>query len=153
MSHRSVELVIGRLATDEEFRRRFEASRGAALDEVVTAGLPLTPVERRALVELDLAACKRFATCVSRRSAYGTTRPDLLSRPQGGDVMNGYDDRGTTLDPGLTALALRARARADETYAFVEWRGQPAWWQRAWAAANRPLWLPRGLRAAVDEAA
>jgi hypothetical protein len=30
--------------------------------------------------------------------------------------MNGYDDRGSTLDPGLTALALRARARRDERY-------------------------------------
>jgi hypothetical protein len=67
MSQRSVELVIGRLATDEEFRHRFEASREAALDEVIAAGLPLTPVERRALAELDLTACKRFATRLDPR--------------------------------------------------------------------------------------
>ncbi len=67
--------------------------------------------------------------------------------------MNGYDDRGTTLDPGLTALALRARARTDETYAFVARRGQLAWWQRAWAVANRPLGLTRTPRHAAGEAA
>jgi hypothetical protein len=67
--------------------------------------------------------------------------------------MNGYDNRGTTLDPGLTALALRARARTDETYAFVPRRGQPAWWQRAWAAANRPLSLLRSMRPEASQAA
>jgi hypothetical protein len=67
MSQRSVELVIGRLATDEEFRHRFEASRETALDEVIAAGLPLTPVERQALAELDLTACKRFATRLDPR--------------------------------------------------------------------------------------
>ena len=61
MSQKSVELAIGRLATDVEFRRRFEASREAALDELIAIGLPLTPVERRALLDLDLAACQRFA--------------------------------------------------------------------------------------------
>jgi hypothetical protein len=63
-------------------------------------------------------------------------------------IMNGYDDRGTTLDPGLTALALRARARPDETYAFVKGAMQPAWWRRAWAAANRPLSVPWSVRPA-----
>ena len=67
MSHRSVEIVIGRLATDEAFRGRFEVSREAALDELSAAGLPLTPVERRALFEIDLAACERFATCLDAR--------------------------------------------------------------------------------------
>jgi hypothetical protein len=67
MSQKSVEIVIGRLATDEEFRDRFEVSRDAALDEVIAAGLPLTPVERRALLEIDVAACERFATCLDAR--------------------------------------------------------------------------------------
>jgi len=61
MSQRSVEMVIGRLATDEEFRRRFEANRAGVLEEVVAAGLALTPVEQRALLDLDFSACKRFA--------------------------------------------------------------------------------------------
>lgn len=61
MSQRSVELAIGRLATDEAFRRRFEASREAALEELIAGGLRLTPVEHRALLDLDVGACKRFA--------------------------------------------------------------------------------------------
>jgi hypothetical protein len=67
MSQRSVELVIGRLATDEEFRCRFEAGREATLEALVAGGLPLTAVEFRALLDLDVAACKRFATRVDPR--------------------------------------------------------------------------------------
>lgn len=67
--------------------------------------------------------------------------------------MNGYDNRGTTLDPGLTALALRARVRADETYVFVKRRPRPAWWWPAWAAANRPVSLPWSARRGAEEVA
>jgi hypothetical protein len=51
--------------------------------------------------------------------------------------MNGYDNHGTTLDPGLTALALRARARADESYVFMPRHTDMPWWRRAWTAAAR----------------
>ena len=61
MSQRSVELVIGKLATDEEFRRRFEAGRQETLLELTSAGMHLTPVELRALLELDFGACRQFA--------------------------------------------------------------------------------------------
>ena len=61
MSQRSVEAVVGRLATDEAFRRRFQESRAAVLDELVEQGTELTPVERQALLDLDFTACERFA--------------------------------------------------------------------------------------------
>jgi hypothetical protein len=67
MSQRAVESVIGRLVTDEEFRRRFADGRAAVIDELVTSGLPLTPVERRALLEMDAAACEQFADRVDPR--------------------------------------------------------------------------------------
>ena len=57
--------------------------------------------------------------------------------------MNPYDDHRTTLDPGLTALALRARARTDESYVFVTRHTGTPWWRWAWAAATRPLTLSR----------
>jgi len=76
MSQRSVELAIGRLATDEGFRHLFETSREAALEELIASGLPLTPVERRALLDLDVAACKRFAGCVDPRLQKISVRND-----------------------------------------------------------------------------
>jgi len=67
MSQVSVEQVIGRLATDEELRHRFEDDRQAVIDEMVASGLRLTPVEQRALLDVDFSACKRFARCLDPR--------------------------------------------------------------------------------------
>jgi len=67
MSQRSVEQVIGRLATDEEFRRRFEAERDTVIRELTDSGLELTPVEVKALLDLNFLACKRFARCIDAR--------------------------------------------------------------------------------------
>jgi len=67
MSQRSVEQVIGRLATDEDFRRRFEESREVVLAELIAGGLELTPVEQRVLLDLDFGACRRFARCLDPR--------------------------------------------------------------------------------------
>lgn len=67
MSQRSVEQVIGKLATDEGFRQRFEKSREAVLTEAIAHGLQLTPVEQRALLDLDVTACERFAGCLDPR--------------------------------------------------------------------------------------
>jgi len=61
MSQRSVEQVIGKLATDEAFRERFAGSREAALAQAIAGGLELTPVEQRALLALDVCACEQFA--------------------------------------------------------------------------------------------
>lgn len=61
MSQRSVEQVIGRLATDESFRQRFAGSRETALAQAIAGGLELTPVEQRALLALDVCACEQFA--------------------------------------------------------------------------------------------
>ena len=67
MSQRNVEQVIGKLATDEGFRRKFEVNREAALTETIANGMQLTPVEQRALLDLDVNACERFAGCLDLR--------------------------------------------------------------------------------------
>jgi hypothetical protein len=67
MSQRNVEAVIGRLATDEDFRIRFQGDRAAVLEELVAHGAELTPVERQALFDLDFGACERFAQRVDPR--------------------------------------------------------------------------------------
>ena len=67
MSQRSVEQVIGRLATDEEFRDRFAADREAVIRELLASGLELTQVEVRALLDTNPGVCSRFARCLHPR--------------------------------------------------------------------------------------
>jgi hypothetical protein len=67
MSQRSVEQVIGRLATDEEFRRRFDTDRGSVLADLIASGVELTLVETKALRDLDVSSCQRFARCLDPR--------------------------------------------------------------------------------------
>ena len=74
MSQRSVEAFVGRLATDEEFRSRFKADRGAVLDETIAAGTPITPVERQALLGLDFESCEKFAGLLDPRLQKVCTR-------------------------------------------------------------------------------
>jgi hypothetical protein len=61
MSQLNVERVIGRLATDEAFRRRFAEERAAVLAELAAQGFELTACERVALASLDTRAVGRFA--------------------------------------------------------------------------------------------
>ena len=61
MSQRNIERVIGRLATDEAFRRRFTDDREGLIRELVAGGVELTRCERHALGALDTRAIHRFA--------------------------------------------------------------------------------------------
>jgi len=61
VAQRNVEAILGRLATDEDLRRRFKEDRAAVLEELVASGQELTSVERRALLGLDFESCERFA--------------------------------------------------------------------------------------------
>jgi hypothetical protein len=67
MSHRGVEVVLGRLATDEAIRRRFSEAPAAVLRELMALGLELTPVEMLALERLDPWAIQRFAQSLDAR--------------------------------------------------------------------------------------
>jgi hypothetical protein len=67
MSQECVEIVIGRLATDEEARRRMRGSPARWLAQQREAGLELTAVETAALAALDAAACERFADAIDPR--------------------------------------------------------------------------------------
>jgi hypothetical protein len=67
MSHRGVEVVLGRLATDEAVRRRFSEAPGVVLRELMALGLELSAVELAALEKLDPWAIQRFAQSLDSR--------------------------------------------------------------------------------------
>ncbi len=67
MSHRYVEIVIGRLATDEELRRRFEEAPEATLRELVAQGLELTETEIASMLACGERCVKALAGAVDPR--------------------------------------------------------------------------------------
>lgn len=67
MSHRHVETLIGRLATDPDLRRRFEDGASAVLRELVGQGYELSPVEIDALASLDPASVRTFSATLDPR--------------------------------------------------------------------------------------
>lgn len=67
MSQNSVEQVIGRMVTDEGFRRKFERKPIETLFEIVASGVELTTVELRALAAMDPTLVARFADALDPR--------------------------------------------------------------------------------------
>lgn len=73
--HKNVELLIGRLATDPVFRRRFAGDPRGLLRELVARGFELTSVEIDALASLDVSAVGAFAKALDRRLRHAATLP------------------------------------------------------------------------------
>ena len=67
MTHRNVETLIGRLATDGFLRRRFLEDPTRVLDELRNQGLELTDIELQALASTNADAIREFAARVDRR--------------------------------------------------------------------------------------
>ena len=67
MSQRNVERVIGKLVTDEAFRRHFASDARAALAGLDAEGIELNDCERHALASLDPQAVDRFTAEVDPR--------------------------------------------------------------------------------------
>ena len=51
MTQRAIEVIVGKLITDEAFRRSFARRPRCTLEELVAQGVALTETEIRALVE------------------------------------------------------------------------------------------------------
>jgi hypothetical protein len=64
---RSVEVLVGRLITDEEFRRAFQRDPRATLNAATEWGLELTSGEVQALMAADHAMWDRFAEEIDSR--------------------------------------------------------------------------------------
>jgi cobalamin biosynthesis Mg chelatase CobN len=67
VSQRSVERLIGKLVTDEAFRRRFAEDSEAALREMAQDGLELNHCERHALKSLDAEVLEDLARAIDPR--------------------------------------------------------------------------------------
>ncbi len=90
MSQRNVEALIGKLVTDEGFRRRFGDRPAEVLQELVTSGWELTPAEQRALTCCNLGVVERCSRAVDPRllkvdlhEAADTNREDTNRRTGG----------------------------------------------------------------------
>jgi hypothetical protein len=84
MSQRNVEVLIGRLATDEALRDRFASDRWEVLREAAQEGLVLNPCEQHALAGLDPRALRRFAEAVGQKLQKSDLRARAREEP-GGD--------------------------------------------------------------------
>jgi hypothetical protein len=51
VSQRAIEIIVGRLVTDEAFRRAFERDPRHTLEQLLAQGVSLTETEMRALIE------------------------------------------------------------------------------------------------------
>ena len=67
MAQRSIELFIGRLVTDEEFREAFIRNPAAAVGQFVDSGLELTNVEISALLSTRGDIWERIADQIDSR--------------------------------------------------------------------------------------
>ena len=79
MSQRNVELLIGRLLTDEELRRNFLRAPGDIVDAFKRQGWELTDGESEALTATDVAGWTAIASQIPSRlrrcsSARGRSR-------------------------------------------------------------------------------
>ena len=67
MTQRSIEIVIGRLVTDEEFRASFASDPHRTLGDLLERGTHLTHAEIAALVATDRRVWARVANQVDPR--------------------------------------------------------------------------------------
>ena len=67
MTQRCIEMVIGRLVTDEEFRGTFLSDPHRALSDLLERGMHLTHAEIAALIATERAIWERVADEVDPR--------------------------------------------------------------------------------------
>lgn len=67
MSQANVERIVGRLATDEDFRREFRADPERVVRSLAEHGLELTRTEISTLVVLDPRTLESFANALDPR--------------------------------------------------------------------------------------
>ena len=80
MSQKCVEMIFGRLATDEELRQEFRKDPLATLVKLAACGVELTKAERDALLATNGALFERLAETIDPRLQKASLRPDEARR-------------------------------------------------------------------------
>ena len=75
MSQRCIEMVIGRLVTDEEFRDTFLSDPHRALGELLERGTHLSSAEISALIATEPALWGRIAEQIDQRLQKASLKP------------------------------------------------------------------------------
>lgn len=76
MSQKSVEIILGKLATDEELRERFRDDAAALLRALVDAGLALTRTEVTALLSCGGPFVDAVGAVMDSRLVKASLRPE-----------------------------------------------------------------------------
>jgi DNA-binding CsgD family transcriptional regulator len=120
MSPRGVQLVIGKLLTDADFRQRFEAHGRESLAGLREQGIDVNDSEMAALVETDPGVWLHMARRIDRRLHQGSTAPpertpsrlkrDLTPRQQRvlAGVCEGLSNKDIAVAEGVSEGAVKA---------------------------------------------
>jgi DNA-binding NarL/FixJ family response regulator len=118
MSQRGVQLVIGRLLTDQLFRDRFVQQGRMCLARMRDNGIELSDAEIDALIEADPRVWAKLAAQLDTRlhvdgllpdSAPGATRPlSARERRVLGGVFDGLTNKEIAAEVGVTEGAVKA---------------------------------------------
>ena len=81
MSQKCVELIFGRLATDEELRQEFCRDPLGTLGKLAACGIELTNAERDALLATKCALFERIAEAIDPRLQKASLRPSGGPQP------------------------------------------------------------------------
>ena len=82
MSQKSVEILLGKLVTDEEMRRSFRRDAAAVLASFRQAGWDLSAVEAEAIHSLDPAALERLADALDPRLQKASLHDEATASPR-----------------------------------------------------------------------
>jgi hypothetical protein len=84
MSQKNVEIIIGKLVTDEDFRRLFQADPDRTLRELTERGTELTRSEVAALVATDARVFDRVAEALDPRLQKASLKTGSFPLPENG---------------------------------------------------------------------
>ena len=159
VTHRNVETLLGRLATDPVLRRRFAENPAGLLEELREHGCELTGVEAEALACTDADAIRSFADALDRRIRRAEVTSDWNSSRERRRPSMGYEPFARGAHPaGVRTLELGDGSLSDRPVAAELWypataayRGQDldeTKWDRYVPARGMPEMSQHAIRGA-----